>query len=89
MTGRNYQVKPHRHISYSVNLDNKIVILIVDDVLHLAAGQSVLPLEALFDYGRPEKVELLTFVDRGHRNCPFMPSKYIGSCIETPKRSTR
>ena len=77
--------RPHIGISHiPVNLDNKIVILI-DDVLF--SGRTVrAALEALFDYGRPEKVELLTFVDRGHRELPIY-AKYIGSCIETRKEA--
>lgn len=65
-----------------VNLDNKIVILI-DDVLF--SGRTVrAALEAMFDYGRPEKVELATLIDRGHRELPIC-ANYTGYHIETKK----
>lgn len=77
--------KPHIGVSHiPVNLDDKIVVLI-DDVLF--SGRTVrAALEALFDYGRPEKVELMAFIDRGHRELPIC-AKYIGSCIETKKEA--
>ena len=39
-------------------------------------------LEALLDYGRPRKVELLVLVDRGHRELPI-PADYIGRSVDT------
>lgn len=58
-------------------------ILLVDDVLF--SGRTVrAALEALLDYGRPEKVELLVFVDRGHRELPIA-ADYTGRRIATAR----
>lgn len=60
--------------------DNKIIILI-DDVLF--SGRTIrAALEAILDYGRPAKIELLALVDRGHRELPIQPD-YTGLCLET------
>jgi pyrimidine operon attenuation protein/uracil phosphoribosyltransferase len=34
-------------------------------------------IEALFDYGRPDRVQLAVLVDRGHRELPIRPD-YVG-----------
>ena len=66
--------------SIPVRLDSKSVIL-VDDVLF--TGRTIRSaLEALLDYGRPQKVELLVLIDRGHRELPIH-ADYIGQTIET------
>ena len=41
-------------------------------------------LEALLDYGRPRKVELLVLVDRGHRELPIH-GDYVGRKINTAR----
>lgn len=57
------------------------VLLLVDDVLF--TGRTVrAALEALADFGRPSKVELLVLVDRGHRELPIHPD-YVGLTCET------
>lgn len=62
--------------------DGKIVIL-VDDVLF--SGRTIrAALDAILDYGRPDCVELLTFIDRGHRELPIC-ANYIGKNILTEK----
>lgn len=67
-----------------VKLDDKIIILF-DDVLF--SGRTVrAALEALFDFGRPKKVELLALIDRGHRELPIA-SDYIGVQFDTLKDS--
>lgn len=67
-----------------INLDDKIIILF-DDVLF--SGRTVrAALEALFDYGRPQKVELLVLIDRGHRELPIS-ADYIGVQFDTLKDS--
>ncbi len=56
-------------------------ILLVDDVLF--TGRTVrAALESILDYGRPDKVELVVLVDRGHRELPIQPN-YVGRFIET------
>lgn len=58
-------------------------ILLVDDVLF--SGRTVrAALEAILDYGRPKRVELLVFIDRGHRELPIQPD-FTGRKIETRK----
>ncbi len=59
------------------SLDDKIVIL-VDDVLF--TGRTVrAAMDALMDYGRPQKIELAVLVDRGdrYRELPIM-ANYSG-----------
>jgi pyrimidine operon attenuation protein/uracil phosphoribosyltransferase len=68
--------------SIPVRLDNKVVLL-VDDVLF--TGRTIrAALEALLDYGRPQKVELLTLIDRGHRELPIH-ADYVGQTLETAR----
>lgn len=56
-------------------------IILVDDVLF--TGRTVrAALEAILDYGRPRRVELMCLVDRGHRELPIQPD-YVGMKIET------
>jgi Pyrimidine operon attenuation protein/uracil phosphoribosyltransferase len=59
------------------------VLLLVDDVLY--TGRTIrAALEALTDFGRPRKVELLALVDRGHRELPIQPD-YAGLTLATSK----
>ena len=61
-------------------LDGKDVIL-VDDVLH--TGRTVrAALDALFDFGRPARVQLLVLIDRGHRELPI-EARYVGRVVAT------
>jgi pyrimidine operon attenuation protein / uracil phosphoribosyltransferase len=56
-------------------------IVIVDDVLF--TGRTVrAAIEALFDYGRPQSVQLAVLVDRGHRELPVRPD-YVGKNLPT------
>jgi len=62
------------------SLDGKQVIL-VDDVLF--TGRTVrAAMDALMDFGRPDRIELAVLVDRGHRELPI-DANYVGRCIET------
>jgi len=59
-------------------------LLLVDDVIY--TGRTVrAALEAILDFGRPAKVELLTLVDRGHRELPIHPD-YCGKKLDTSRR---
>ena len=62
------------------SIDNKDIIL-VDDVLY--TGRTIrAAMDALMDFGRPQRVELLVMVDRGHRELPIC-ANFIGRVIET------
>src|SRR5205085_2042751 len=41
-------------------------------------------IEALFDYGRPERMQLAVLVDRGHRELPIRPD-YVGKNLPTSR----
>ncbi|WP_018412446.1 bifunctional pyr operon transcriptional regulator/uracil phosphoribosyltransferase PyrR [Methyloversatilis thermotolerans] len=48
-------------------------LVLVDDVLH--TGRTVrAALNELFDYGRPQRVELAVLIDRGGRQLPVAPT---------------
>jgi pyrimidine operon attenuation protein/uracil phosphoribosyltransferase len=65
-----------------VPLDGRTVV-VVDDVLF--TGRTVrAAIEALFDYGRPARVQLAVLVDRGHRELPFRPD-YVGKNLPTAR----
>jgi len=56
-------------------------ILLVDDVLF--TGRTVrAAMDALIDFGRPEKIELVVLVDRGHRELPIR-ADYVGKNLPT------
>lgn len=62
------------------DLSERTVVL-VDDVLY--TGRTVrAAIEALFDYGRPLRVQLAVLCDRGHRELPIRPD-YVGKNLPT------
>ncbi len=66
----------------TMNIDDKRIIL-VDDVLF--TGRTIrAALNALFDYGRPEIVDLMVLADRGGRQLPIQPD-YAGLDIEADR----
>jgi pyrimidine operon attenuation protein/uracil phosphoribosyltransferase len=73
-------------VVHSTHLDFDIdgmTIVIVDDVMF--TGRTVrAAIEALFDYGRPARVQLAVLVDRGHRELPVRPD-YIGKNLPTAR----
>jgi pyrimidine operon attenuation protein / uracil phosphoribosyltransferase len=75
---------PSAPIVHATQLDFPVqgrTIVIVDDVLY--TGRTVrAAIEAVFDYGRPARVQLAVLVDRGHRELPIRPD-YIGKNIPT------
>ena len=58
--------------------------VLVDDVLY--TGRTIrAAIEALFDYGRPARVQLAVLADRGHRELPIRPD-YVGKNLPTSRR---
>jgi pyrimidine operon attenuation protein/uracil phosphoribosyltransferase len=56
-------------------------ILLVDDVLY--TGRTVrAALDALIDFGRPQSIQLVVLVDRGHRELPIK-ADYVGKNLPT------
>jgi pyrimidine operon attenuation protein/uracil phosphoribosyltransferase len=57
--------------------------VLVDDVLY--TGRTIrAAIEALFDFGRPERVQLAVVADRGHRELPIRPD-YVGKNLPTAR----
>jgi len=62
---------------------NNREIILVDDVLY--TGRTIRSaLDAIIDFGRPDKIELLVLIDRGHRELPIHPD-YLGKKVATSK----
>ena len=62
------------------SLEGRTCVL-VDDVLF--TGRTIrAAIEALLDYGRPDRVQLAVLVDRGHRELPIRPD-YVGKNLPT------
>jgi pyrimidine operon attenuation protein / uracil phosphoribosyltransferase len=58
-------------------------VVLVDDVLF--TGRTVrAAIDALFDYGRPDRVQLAVLADRGHRELPIRPD-YVGKNLPTSR----
>ena len=56
-------------------------IVLFDDVLY--TGRTVrAALDALFDQGRPARVQLCVLIDRGHRELPI-EARYVGRMVQT------
>jgi pyrimidine operon attenuation protein/uracil phosphoribosyltransferase len=76
--GLNPNVKPS---TIGVDLNDKRVLL-VDDVLF--TGRTVrAAMNELFDYGRPERIDLVCLVDRGGRELP-VAAQYVGATLALP-----
>jgi len=60
-----------------------MTIVLVDDVLY--TGRTIrAAIDALFDYGRPARVQLAVLADRGHRELPIRPD-YVGKNLPTSR----
>jgi pyrimidine operon attenuation protein/uracil phosphoribosyltransferase len=59
-------------------------VVLMDDVLY--TGRTIrAALDALFDHGRPSRVQLLVLIDRGHRELPI-EARYVGRMVQTSQR---
>ena len=64
------------------DITGKIIVL-VDDVLFTGRSARA-AMDAIMDMGRPSKIELAVFVDRGHRELPIR-ADFIGKNIPTSR----
>ena len=72
----------YKGASMQMNIQNKEIIL-VDDVLF--TGRTIrAALDALTDFGRASRIELVIFVDRGHRELPIR-ADYVGKNVRTSR----
>jgi pyrimidine operon attenuation protein/uracil phosphoribosyltransferase len=56
-------------------------IVLVDDVLYTGRTARA-ALDALFDHGRPRRIQFCALIDRGHRELPIEAS-FVGRTIQT------
>ena len=61
-------------------------ILLIDDVIY--TGRTIrAAMDALYSWGRPQRVMLLVMVDRGHRELPIQPD-FCGKKVPTTKHES-
>jgi len=61
-------------------------ILLIDDVIY--TGRTIrAAMDALYSWGRPQKVMLLVMIDRGHRELPIQPD-FCGKKVPTSKNES-
>ncbi len=75
--------QPVVHASHIDFDPSEKTVVLVDDVLF--TGRTVrAAVDALFDYGRPRRVQLAVLCDRGHRELPIRPD-YVGKNLPTAR----
>jgi pyrimidine operon attenuation protein / uracil phosphoribosyltransferase len=83
LPGREPGAQPVVHSSHlDFELAGRTVVLI-DDVL-FTGRTARSAIDALFDYGRPQRVQLAVLADRGHRELPIRPD-YVGKNLPTAR----
>jgi pyrimidine operon attenuation protein / uracil phosphoribosyltransferase len=75
--GHRPEVRP-RKMEFDIQDKN---IILVDDVLYTGRTTRA-ALDALFDHGRPRRIQLLVLVDRGHRELPI-EAGFVGRKVPT------
>jgi pyrimidine operon attenuation protein/uracil phosphoribosyltransferase len=75
----------YRKAEMEFNIQDKNIIL-VDDVLYTGRTTRA-ALDALFDHGRPRRIQLCALVDRGHRELP-VEAAFVGRKVETTQDET-
>ena len=77
--------RPHP-VVHDTKLDFELegrTVILVDDVLY--TGRTIrAAVDALFEYGRPDRVQLAVLADRGHRELPIRPD-YVGKNLPTTR----
>jgi pyrimidine operon attenuation protein / uracil phosphoribosyltransferase len=83
LPAREPDAQPVVHSSHlDFDLGGRTVVL-VDDVLFTGRTARA-AIDALFDYGRPARVQLAVLADRGHRELPIRPD-YVGKNLPTSR----
>jgi len=75
--GHRPEVRPR---AMEFDIQDKDIIL-VDDVLYTGRTTRA-ALDALFDHGRPRRIQLLVLIDRGHRELPI-EAEFVGRKVPT------
>ena len=77
------QVDPEVHSTHLPFRLDEYTVVLVDDVLYTGRTARA-GIDALFDYGRPARVQLAVLADRGHRELPIRPD-YVGKNLPTSR----
>ncbi len=75
--GHRPEVRP-RTMEFDIQDKN---IILVDDVLYTGRTTRA-ALDALFDHGRPRRIQLAVLIDRGHRELPI-EAGFVGRKVQT------
>ena len=83
LTTREPSAQPVVHASHIDFPVEETTVVLVDDVLYTGRTARA-AIDALFDYGRPRRVQLAVLADRGHRELPIRPD-YVGKNLPTAR----